>query len=109
MRKALSVSSRTLVLLPLNTRQLSCRSERNKVDNGGEGGRRVVLEEGKELKVVVANLKGEKKAKEEGGAVAKVGSVGEGCGGPKFIEKAGDNAGRQRGQYVCYICTGILE
>ena len=84
-------------------------SEKNKVESGGEGGRRVVLGEGKELKVVVANLKGEKKAKEEGGAVAKVGSVGEGCGGPKFIEKASDNAGRKRGQYVCYICTGILE
>ena len=83
-------------------------SERNKVDKGGEGERRVVLEEGKELKVVVANLRGEKKTKGEGGAVAKVGSVGEGCGGPKFIEKAGDNAGRQRGQYICYICTGIL-
>ena len=80
-----------------------------KVESGGEGGRRVVLGEGKELKVVVANMKGEKKAKEEGGAVAKVGSVGEGCGGPKFIEKAGDNAGRKRGQYACYICIGILD
>ena len=63
--------------------------------------------EGQELKVVVANMKGEKKVKENSMAVAKVGSVGEGCGGPKFIEKAGDTAGRKRGQYVCYICTGI--
>ena len=85
--------------------------EKGKVASGGdgEGGRQVVLGEGKELKVVVANMRGEKKVKEEGGAVAIVGSEGEGCGGPKFIEKAGDNAGRKRGQYVCYICTGIFE
>ena len=83
--------------------------EKSKVASGGEGERKVVLGEGKELKVVVANMKGEKKVKEEGGAVANVGSEGEGCGGPKFIEKAGDNAGRKRGQYVCYICTGIFE
>ena len=73
---------------------------------GGEGDRRVVLGEGRELKVVVANRKGEKKEKVEGGVVAKVGSKGEGCGGPKFVETAGGNAGRERGQYVCYICTG---
>ena len=36
----------------------------------GEGGRQVVLGEGKELKVVVANMKGEKKVKEDGMAVA---------------------------------------
>ena len=70
--------------------------EKSKVASGGEGERKVVLGEGKELKVVVANLKGEKKVKEEGMAVAKVGSVGEGCGGPKFIEKAGDTAGRKK-------------
>ena len=83
--------------------------EKSKVASGGEGERKVVLGEGSELKVVVANMRGEKKVKGEGGAVAKVGSEGEGCGGPKFIEKAGDNAGRKRGQYVCYICTGIFE
>ena len=85
--------------------------EKSKVASGGdgEGGRQVVLGEGKELKVVVANMRGGGKVKEEGGAVATVGSEGEGCGGPKFIEKAGDNAGRKRGQYVCYICTDTLK
>ena len=75
------------------------------VDKGGEVERKIVLEGGKGLKVVVAR---EKKAKGEGGAVARVGSKGEGCGGPKFVEKAGDNAGRQRGEYVCCVCTGML-
>ena len=79
--------------------------EGNKVDKGGEGEWRIVLEGGRNLKVVVAR---EKKAKGEGGAVARVGSKGEGCGGPKFIEKAGDNAGRQRGEFVCCVCTGML-
>ena len=79
--------------------------EGEKVDRGGEGERKIVLEGGKGLKVVVAR---EKKAKGEGGAVARVGSKGEGCGSPKFVEKAGDNAGRQRGEYVCCVCTGIL-
>ena len=55
------------------------------------GGREIVLEGGKGLKVVVAR---EKKGKGEGGAVARV-------------EKAGDNAGRQRGEYVCCVCTGM--
>ena len=73
------------------------------IKEGGE--RKIVLEGGKGLKVVVAR---EKKAKGEGGAVARVGSKGEGCGGPKFVEKAGDNAGRQRGEYVCCVCTGML-
>ena len=77
----------------------------NKVNKGGEGVREIVLEGGKGLKVVVAR---EKKAKGEGGAVARVRSKGDGCGGPKFIEKAGDNAGRQRGEYVCCICIGML-
>ena len=75
------------------------------VDKGGEVERKIVLEGGKGLKVVVAR---EKEAKGEGGAVARVGSKGEGCGGPKFVEKAGDNAGRQRGEYVCCVCTGML-
>ena len=75
------------------------------VDKGGEGERKIVLEGGKGLKVVVAR---EKKAKGEGGAVARVGSKGEGCGGPKFVEKAGDNTGRQRGEYVCCVCIGML-
>ena len=79
--------------------------EGKKVDKGGEGERKIVLEGGKGLKMVVAR---EKKAKGEGGAVARVGSKGEGCGGPKFVEKAGDNAGRQRGEYVCCVCTGML-
>ena len=48
-------------------------SEGNKVDKGGEGERRIVLEEGKDLEVVAANLRGEKKAKGEGGALAQVG------------------------------------
>ena len=44
-------------------------SEGNKVDKGGEGKRKIVLEGGKGLKVVVAR---EKKGKGEGGAVARV-------------------------------------
>ena len=75
------------------------------VDKGGEVERKIVLEGGKGLKVVVAR---EKKAKGEGGAVTRVGSNGGGCGGPKFVEKARDNAGRQRGEYVCCVCTGML-
>ena len=79
--------------------------EKGKVAGGGEGDRRVVIGEGSEIKVIVANMKG-KKGKAEGGAVAKV--EGEGCGGPKVIETVGGNAGRERGPYVCLICTGTL-
>ena len=75
------------------------------MDKEGEGERKIILEVGRDLKVVVAR---EKKAKGEGGAVARVGLKGEGCGGPKFLEKAEDNAGRQRGEYVCCVCTGML-
>ena len=50
-------------------------SEGNKVDKGGEGDRKIVLEGGRGLKVVVAR---EKKTKGEGGAVARAGSKGEG-------------------------------
>ena len=71
---------------------------------GGESDRKVVVGDGgRDVKVVVMNRKGEKKGnKAEGGVVAK----GGGCG-PKFVETEADNAGRERGQYVCYICTGI--
>ena len=74
------------------------------VDKGGEVERKIELVGGKGLKVVVAR---ENEAKGEGRAVAWVRSRG-GCGGLKFVEKAGDNAGRQRGEYVCCVCTGML-
>ena len=75
---------------------------------GGKSGWKVVVgDEGRDVKVEVKNRKGEKITgnKVEGGVLKVV--VKGGDGGPKFVETEADNAGRQRGQYVCYICTGI--
>ena len=67
----------------------------------------VVGDGGRDVKVEVKNGKGEKiKGNKVEGGVLKVVVNGGECG-PKFVETEADNAGRERGQYVCYICTGI--